>query len=183
MKMDDVIYNIDQRKMGDRLEEFKKRKKFRLWKVGKNLENKQDWWNVISIFVPSLIFDNEKPKPISVSVRWINGEAYYDEGWILNRTWEGTPYVEYSDLLREADRKEETDKKVWERLQKISDVITTYEIPEKEPHRTLFIRAARSYAICYFKGRLITDNLDPIIKFLKHFGRLPTKDEWEVKGR
>jgi hypothetical protein len=174
-----VIYQIRQRQNHTRIEEFRARKRFRLWKIGKQFTEPKDAFYNITVHVASLIFENAKPTPVSLNIEWINDEAYYAEGWILNISWKDTPYQEYRDLLAQISRNEAQylRDRAWKKLQQIADIITDYELASDPKQRDFHIQTAMLYMHEYSKRLLIIKNIGGIALFLADLERLPKPEE------
>jgi len=181
-KIEQAIQNIRDQADSARIDEFRARKRFRLWKIGKRPKEPEHacaWWNHNMAHVAQLIFENAKPVPVGLSTDWIGDEVYYTEGWILGLTWKNTAYQEYHDLLLKI--RNESDVAViseaWKKLQSISDVIEDYALPLDEKQREFYIRSATLYMHEYHKSRLIADNIRGILEFIRQFERLPKPEE------
>lgn len=173
-KIDGVILLVREQADHARLDEFKARQRFRIWKVGEQIkEPKQAWWNVL-LHTSCLIFENATPKPVGLHTEWINNELYYTECWLMGISWKATAYEEFQDLINKATKH---DAEAWKKLQEVSDIITDYEVPTDKKQQNFYIQVAALHMHEYMKRRLIVDNIEGVAKFIENFERLPKPDE------
>ena len=174
------ITNAIRKREMDAVPELKKRKRFRLWKIGKKGQiDDNTWWNITGLFISQLIFEHASP-PVAggITAEWINEELYYVESWVSSVTWKGTAYEQYDKLVH-ASR--DGDVKAWKKLQKTADIITLYEVPTDPQQRVFYIQVAKSMAKEYFKRRRIVDNAYNVLRYMEYFDSYPTKDELPMK--
>jgi len=177
MRAEDAINRIYRQRDRLRLEELKARKRFRLWKIGKQIKP-DDAWYAVHVFVSSLIFENADPKPAGLYSEWIDEEFYYAETWILEESWKGTAYEQFHDLLHKATYGEkESREEGWNQLKQICDIDFSYELPTDPKQLTFYIQSAKMYMRQYGDLRRIETNIDGIIRFMREFQRLPTPEE------